>query len=204
METRPHIVRVLALTVLLGLAAQIASAQTAIITGTVRDRSGAALPNVEIEILETASAPASRGATATAASKSGRPPSCRRPTCSASPLPALPPDGRAVPHRGRPAAPIRRRFRSRGQVVIRGQTAKPRTAATLTATTTAGPQVRGARSVRHPGLLRDRSSPGARSSRSTSLASATRRATASRTGSRRLPRDHKMGSIERPSIWTCG
>ena len=51
METRPDIVRVLALTVLLGLVAQIASAQTAIITGTVRDRAGTPVPNVQVEIL---------------------------------------------------------------------------------------------------------------------------------------------------------
>jgi esterase/lipase superfamily enzyme len=199
MEKRPHIVRVLALTVLLGLAAQLASAQTAIITGTVRDRSGAALPNVEIELLRNGQRVRVARSDSEGRFEIGAPaimPATyvlrfTAPDFAPMDVPFRIEDG---PLRADPAS-----FQVEGQVVIRGQTAKP-------PPLPPPPPVDPKSAALDPFVIpvffaTDR----ARSAVEPLDFTGERNPSAQLHLGRvdvRLPRDHKMGSIERPSIWT--
>ena len=125
---------------------------------------------------ETASAPASRGSDSDSRFEIGAPAIMPATYVLRFTRSRLCADGRAVPHRGRPAAPRSASFRVEGQVVIRGQTQQARRHRRRLHRhhhrRTPSPR----RSIRSSSRSSSRPiGPGARSSRSTSLASATRR-----------------------------
>jgi esterase/lipase superfamily enzyme len=203
MESGSRLLKFLLLAALLGSFAEAASAQTLIISGTVRDRTGAAVPGVEVEILRNGERVRLARTDASGQFEVGAP--ALRPATYALRLTAagfapmtIPVTLDDGPLRADPGS-----FQVEGTVVIRGQTAKP---PPLPPPPPPPPPTDPGAAKLDPYVVpvffaTDR----ARRAEEPLDFTGDRNPSAQLHLGRidvRIPRDHRMGAIERPTIWT--